>query len=125
MPPHPRVRAHGTLEVAFRAFRQTAEVGAAQGFGGDADFEALGVEQFGHGEAGAVDADGVAEVGVVEDGGAVGDCQGGAVAAGGAGVEGGEGCDCAEGFDQAGEHGGWVGGGWEGVGDGRGGACRR
>ena len=43
-------------------------------------------------------------MGVVQDVGAVGDREGGAVAAGGAGVEGGEGRDRAEGFDEAGEH---------------------
>ena len=58
--PHPCIRTHRALEVAFRPLRQTAEVGATQGFGSDADFEALGVEQFGHSEAGAVYADGVA-----------------------------------------------------------------
>jgi hypothetical protein len=39
-------------------------------------------------QAGAVDADGVAEVRIVEDRGAIRDSQGGAVAAGSGGVEG-------------------------------------
>ena len=52
------------------------------------------MREFGDGETGAVDADGVAELGVGEESrvGGGGDGQGGAGATGGRGVEGEEGC---------------------------------
>jgi len=57
---------------------QGAEIRPPQRLGRDPDDEGCGAEG-GDGQAGAVDADAVAEVGVREDGGAVGDCEGGAV----------------------------------------------
>lgn len=69
------MRRDRALEVDGVALREGAEVRAAQGFGRDADGEGR-VREGGYGEAGAVDADGVAVMAVDEDGGGVGDYQG-------------------------------------------------
>lgn len=88
MPAHARVRRDGALEVDGVALRQRAEVRAAQGFGRDADGEG-GVGEGRYGEAGAIDAYGVAIVAVDEDGGGVGNYESGAAGCIG-GVEGGD-----------------------------------
>lgn len=71
------MRRDGTLEVDRVTLRQRAEVRATQGFGRDADGEG-GVREGGYGEAGAVDAYGVAIMAVDEHGGGVGDYERGA-----------------------------------------------
>lgn len=70
------MRRDGALEVDGVVLCQRAEVRPAKGFGRDADGEG-GVGEGGYGEAGSVDADGVAVMAVDEDGGGVGDCEGG------------------------------------------------
>lgn len=82
------MRRDRALKVDGVALREGAKVRAAQGFGRDADGECR-VREGGYGEAGAIDADGVAVMAVDEDGGGIGDYQGGAAGWIG-GVEGGD-----------------------------------
>ena len=79
MSSHTRVCAHRPLEVHAAAFLQAAQVGAPQRLRRDADFELI-LGELGDGQAGAVDADAVAKVGVDEDLGTAGDGQAGAAA---------------------------------------------
>lgn len=85
MPSHPRARADRSLKINSTVLFQTPQVRAAQCFRRDADFE-LALGELGDGQAGAVDADAVAEGGVGEDFRAVGDGKRGAAAAGAAGI---------------------------------------
>ena len=86
MATHPRRGRDRPLQVDLSSFLQGAEIRPPQCLWRDADFEG-GLVEFGDGEAGAVDADAVAEGGVGEDLAALGDGEGGAAAAGGGGVE--------------------------------------
>jgi hypothetical protein len=79
---HACVRSYGTLEVDVAFLFQTAQVGAPQRLRRDTDFELVFAE-LGHGQAGAVDADAVAEVSIAKDIGAARDGQAGAAAAAG------------------------------------------
>jgi hypothetical protein len=79
---HACVCSHSTLKVDSAALFQTAQVGAPQRLGRDADFELVFAE-LGHSQAGAIHADAVAKVCISEDVGAARNGQAGAAAAAG------------------------------------------
>lgn len=83
VPAHSCGRTNSPLEVDLAAFLQASKIRKAECFGRHADFEAF-LAKFRNGQARAIDAYAVSQMGIIEDFGAIRDGQRSAAAAAGA-----------------------------------------